>query len=175
MTESIAQVLLSEEELQAIVRRLAEEIGRTYAGKRLLLVGILKGAFVFLSDLIRLLPIPCEVEFLRVSSYRNSTEGGELEVLQDLALPLEEYDVLVVEDILDSGRTLSAMLKHLQTKNPRSLALCALLDKPARRQVPVEADFVGVRIPDAFVVGYGLDYAQRWRSLPYVACLELRD
>ncbi len=175
MTESITQVLFSEKEIDAMVRRLADEIGRAYEGKRLLVIGILKGAVVFLADLIRSLSIPCELEFLRVSSYRNETTGGELEVLHDLALPLEDYDVLVVEDILDSGRTLSAILKLLREKNPRSLALCALLDKPARRLVPVEAEFVGAKIPDAFVVGYGLDYAQRWRSLPYIACLELRD
>ena len=175
MTESISQVLFTQEELQAIIQRLAGEIAEAYKDKRLLVIGILKGAFVFLSDLIRVLPIPCEVEFLRVSSYRNETTGGELEVLHDMAGPLDEYDVLVVEDILDSGRTLSAILQLVQAKNPRSLRLCALLDKPARRQVPVEADFVGAKIPDAFVVGYGLDYAQRWRWLPYVGCLELSD
>ena len=173
MGEHIERVLLSEDEITGIVSGLAERISRDYADKRLLLIGILKGAYVFLADLARALTIPCEIDFLRVSSYRSQTRPGELEVLTDLSLPLEDYDVLVVEDILDSGRTLSAMLRHLKSKNPKSLALCALLDKPSRRVVPVEADYVGKVIPDAFVVGYGLDYAQRYRSLPYIGVLEI--
>ena len=173
MEEHISEVLLSEGEIQRIVAGLAARISRDYAGRRLLLVGILKGAYVFLADLARALTVPCEVEFLRVSSYRDKAEPGELEVLTDLSVPLEEYDVLVVEDILDSGKTLSAMLRYLGDKNPRSLALCAFLDKPSRRLVPVQADYVGKEIPDAFVVGYGLDYAQRYRSLPYIGVLRL--
>lgn len=175
MGEHIEQVLLSQEEIEEIVRTLAARISKDYADKRLLLIGILKGAYVFLADLARALTIPCEIEFLRVSSYRNQAEPGELEVLSDLSLPLEEYDVLVVEDILDSGKTLSYMLGHLRAKQPRSLALCAFLDKPTRRVVPVEADYIGRAIPDAFVVGYGLDYAQRYRSLPYIGVLEINE
>jgi hypoxanthine phosphoribosyltransferase len=175
MGEHIERVLLSEGEIRGIVAGLAARVSRDYAGRRLLLIGILKGAFVFLADLARALTIPCEIEFLRVSSYRDQAEPGGLEVLHDLAVPLEEYDVLVVEDILDSGKTLSAMLRHLGAKHPRSLALCAFLDKPARRAVPVEADYVGRVIPDAFVVGYGLDYAQRYRSLPYIGILDNLD
>ena len=175
MGEHIERVLVSEEEIQEIVSGLAARINRDYAGKRLLLIGILKGAYVFLSDLARALTIPCEIEFLRVSSYRSQTRPGALEVLSDLSLPLEDYDVLVVEDILDSGKTLSYMLGHLKSKNPRSLALCAFLDKPSRRVVPVEAEYVGRQIPDAFVVGYGLDYSQRYRSLPYVGVLKLEE
>ena len=173
MGEHIERVLLSEEEIKGIVSDLAARINRDYADKRLLLIGILKGAYVFLADLARALTIPCEIEFLRVSSYRSQSRPGELEVLSDLSLPLENYDVLVVEDILDSGKTLSYMLGHMKAKNPRSLALCAFLDKPSRRVVPVEADYVGRKIPDAFVVGYGLDYAQRYRSLPYIGVLKL--
>jgi len=173
MGEHIERVLLGEAEIKGIVSDLAARISRDYAGKRLLLIGILKGAYVFLADLARALTIPCEIEFLRVSSYRQMTRPGELEVLTDLSLPLEDYDVLVVEDILDSGTTLAFMLGHLQAKNPHSLALCAFLDKPSRRCVPVEADYVGCAIPDAFVVGYGLDYAQRYRSLPYIGVLKL--
>ena len=172
MGEHIESVLISEEEIDGIVGSLAARINRDYAGKNLLLIGILKGAYVFLADLARRLTIPCEIEFLRVSSYRSQTRPGELEVLSDLSLPLEDYDVLVVEDILDSGRTLSYMLGHLQSKNPRSLALCAFLDKPDRRVVPIEAEYTGRKIPDAFVVGYGLDYAQRYRSLPYIGILK---
>jgi hypoxanthine phosphoribosyltransferase len=175
MGEHIEYVLLGEEEVKGIVGDLAARISKDYADKRLLLIGILKGAYVFLADLARALAIPCEVEFLRVSSYRSQTRPGELEILTDLSLPLEDYDVLGVEDILDSGRTLDYMLGHLRDKNPRSLALCAFLDKPSRRVVPVEADYVGREIPDAFVVGYGLDYAQRYRSLPYIGVLKLEE
>jgi len=175
MGEHIERVLLSEEEIGGIVSGLAARISKDYAGRRLLLIGILKGAYVFLADLARALTIPCEIEFLRVSSYRNQSRPGELEILTDLSLPLENYDVLVVEDILDSGRTLSYMLGHLRAKNPRSLALCAFLDKPSRRTVPVRADYVGREIPDAFVVGYGLDYAQRYRTLPYIGVLKLEE
>ena len=173
MGEHIEAVLLSEEEIGAIISDLAARISGDYADRRLLLIGILKGAYVFLADLARALTIPCEIEFLRVSSYRSQTRPGALEVLTDLSLPLEDYDVLVVEDILDSGKTLAYMLGHLKAKNPRSLALCAFLDKPSRRVVPVEADYVGKAIPDAFVVGYGLDYAQRYSSLPYIGVLKL--
>jgi len=165
------EIFISQDELASIVQDLAAQISRDYAGKRLLLVCVLKGAFVFLADLVRALTIPHEVEFVAASSYRNSTKPGELEVLQDLSLPLEDYDVLVVDDILDSGNTLSVMLAHLQTKNPCSLELCALLDKPSRRVVPVRAKYVGRQIPDAFVVGYGLDYAQQYRYLPHIAVL----
>jgi len=173
MAEHIERVLLSEAEIAGIVSDLAARISRDYAGKKLLLIGILKGAYVFLADLARALTVPCEIEFLRVSSYRHMTRPGELEILTDLSMPLEDYDVLVVEDILDSGRTLDYMLGHLRAKNPRSLALCAFLDKPSRRTVPVQADYVGREIPDAFVVGYGLDYAQRYRWLPYIGILRL--
>ncbi|MCL2445160.1 MAG: hypoxanthine phosphoribosyltransferase [Oscillospiraceae bacterium] len=165
------EIFISQAELAGMVQDLAAQVSRDYAGKRLLLVCVLKGAFVFLADLVRALTIPCEVEFVTASSYRNSTEPGKLEVLQDLSLPLEDYDVLVVDDILDSGNTLSVMLDHLQSRNPRSLALCALLDKPSRRLVPVQAKYVGKQIPDAFVVGYGLDYAQQYRHLPHIAVL----
>ena len=165
--------MISEAEIRDTVADLAARISNDYAGKRLLLIGVLKGAWVFLADLARALTIPCEVEFLRVSSYRDFREPGELELTSDLSMPIDAYDVLVVEDILDSGKTLSVLLGHLQSKNPRSLSLCALLDKPSRRVIPVQAAYVGRVIPDAFVVGYGLDYAQRYRALPYIGVLEL--
>jgi hypoxanthine phosphoribosyltransferase len=173
VAERITGVLISEEALARTVRRLGAEISAAYEGKRLLLLGVLKGSYVFLADLARALSIPCEVEFLRMASYGGNDTGGELRLLWDLVIGLEEYDVLVVEDILDSGRTLSLLLERLRARGPRSLALCALLDKPARRAVPVEARFIGVEIPDAFVVGYGLDYAQRYRNLPHVATLAI--
>jgi len=165
--------MLSAEEIAQAVRRLAEEISEAYEGKKLLLVGVLKGAFVFLSDLARALRIPCQIEFMRAASYGDNTSGGDVAVIQDLHLPLSDYDVLVVEDILDSGRTLATLLRHLRAREPHSLALCAFLDKPERREVPVEADFVGLRIPDTFVVGYGLDYAEKYRGLPYIAKLRI--
>ena len=165
------RIMISQGELAQMVQQLGEQISRDYAGKRLLLVGVLKGAFVFLADLARAITIPCEVEFVRAASYRDGTNPGELEILQDLTLPLEDYDVLVVDDILDSGNTLSLMMQHLQSRCPRSLALCALLDKPCRRIVPVQVNYVGRQIPDAFVVGYGLDYAQQYRGLPHIAVL----
>ena len=173
MAEHISEVLISEDEIAQIVQTLARQISRDYEGKRLLLIGVLKGAYVFLADLARALTIPCEIEFLRVASYRKGMRPGELEIVQDLPSPIDEYHVVVVEDILDSGKTLSAMLGHVAEKHPRSLALCALLDKPARRAVPVQAKYIGREIADAFVVGYGLDYDQRYRSLPYIGILGL--
>jgi len=163
--------MISQDELAGMVQQLAAQISRDYAGKKLLLIGVLKGAFIFLADLARAITIPCEIEFVRAASYRDNTSPGKLEILQDIALPLEDYDVLVVDDILDSGNTLSVLMQHLQSRNPRSLALCALLDKPCRRVVPLQAKYVGRQIPDAFVVGYGLDYAQQYRNLPHIAVL----
>ncbi|MCL2531013.1 MAG: hypoxanthine phosphoribosyltransferase [Oscillospiraceae bacterium] len=165
------EIFISQQELADIVQELGAQISRDYAGKRLLLVGVLKGAFVFLADLARALTIPCEVDFVTASSYRDGTLPGAFEILQDLSSSLQDYDVLVVDDILDSGNTLSVMLEHMKSKNPRSLELCALLDKPSRRVVPVQAKYVGRQIPDAFVVGYGLDYAQQYRHLPHIAVL----
>jgi len=167
------KILITEEEIQSIVNELAQQISHDYAEKKLLIIGVLKGAYAFLADLARAITIPCEIEFVRVSSYRDDAESGTLELLQDIAQPIEEYDVLIVEDILDSGRTLSAMIKHFGSKNPQSVAACTLLDKPARRQVPVKANYIGREIPDLFVVGYGLDFAQRYRNLPYIGVIEL--
>ncbi len=169
----MTEILLSPAEIAEIVNGLAERISRDYADKKLLLIGVLKGAFIFLADLARALTIPCEIEFMRASSYRQETTSGALEIRGELPMPLEGYDVLVVEDILDSGRTLSYMLQYLQAKRPRSLALCTLLDKPSRRVSPVYASYVGKEIPDVFVVGYGLDYAQHYRALPYIGFLDI--
>jgi len=165
------EIFIGQQELAGIVQELGAQISRDYAGKKLLLVCVLKGAFVFLADLARAITIPCEVDFVTASSYRNGTLPGAFEILQDLSFSLQDYDVLVVDDILDSGNTLSVMLAHMQSKNPRSLALCTLLDKPSRRVVPVQAKYVGRQIPDEFVVGYGLDYAQQYRHLPHIAVL----
>ncbi|MDR1733556.1 MAG: hypoxanthine phosphoribosyltransferase [Oscillospiraceae bacterium] len=163
------KVMIPEKEIREIVDKLAQDISRDYADKRLLLLCVLKGSVVFTSDLMRRLTVPCEIDFLQTASYGDKTAGGEVRVQLDTKLDLSDYDVLVVEDILDSGRTLSKLGKMLAARGPKSLELCALLDKPSRRETDVQAKYIGKAIPDAFVVGYGLDYAQKYRELPYLA------
>jgi hypoxanthine phosphoribosyltransferase len=172
--ESIGEILVQPDELQHRVRQLAAEIDRDYAGKELLLIGVLKGAFFFLADLMRSLQTPSEVDFMAVSSYGSSTDSsGVVRILKDLDAPLEGRHVLIVEDIVDSGLTLQYLMRTLETRGPASLEVCALLTKPERRQVETPARYVGFEIPDKFAIGYGLDYAERYRNLPYVAVLQL--
>jgi hypoxanthine phosphoribosyltransferase len=174
--ESIGEILVEADELQRRVRELAVEIDRDYAGKELLLIGVLKGAFFFLADLMRNLETPSEVDFMAVSSYGSSTDSsGVVRILKDLDAPLEGRHVLIVEDIVDSGLTLQYLMRTLETRGPASLEVCALLTKPERRQVEMPARYVGFEIPDKFAIGYGLDYAERYRNLPYVAVLQLSD
>jgi hypoxanthine phosphoribosyltransferase len=169
----IGEVLVSAEELQARVRDLGGQISRDYAGRPLLLVGVLKGAVFFLSDLMRFIDIPVEVDFMAVASYGSATDSsGVVRILKDLDVAIENRDVLIVEDIVDSGLTLQYLLRNLGSRNPRTLEVCALLTKPARRKVALKARYVGFEIADRFVVGYGLDYAERHRNLPFVAALE---
>jgi hypoxanthine phosphoribosyltransferase len=169
----IGKVLVSAEELQARVRELGAEISRDYAERRLLLVGVLKGAVFFLSDLMRYIDVPVEVDFMAVASYGSATDSsGVVRILKDLDVVIEGRDVLIVEDIVDSGLTLQYLLRNLGSRNPRTLEVCALLTKPARRKVALRARYVGFEIPDRFVVGYGLDYAERHRNLPFVAALD---
>jgi hypoxanthine phosphoribosyltransferase len=169
----IGEVLVSAEALQARVRELGEAISRDYAGRPLLLVGVLKGAVFFLSDLMRFIEIPVEVDFMAVASYGSATDSsGVVRILKDLDAAIEDRDVLIVEDIVDSGLTLQYLLRNLGSRNPRTLQVCALLTKPARRKVELRAKYVGFEIADRFVVGYGLDYAERHRNLPFVAALE---
>ena len=169
----IGEVLVSEQELQARVRDLGAEISRDYAGRGLLLVGVLKGAVFFLSDLMRFIEIPVEVDFMAVASYGSATDSsGVVRILKDLDAAIEDRDVLIVEDIVDSGLTLQYLLRNLGSRNPRTLEVCALLTKPARRKVELQAKYVGFEIEDKFVVGYGLDYAERHRNLPFVAALQ---
>jgi hypoxanthine phosphoribosyltransferase len=169
----IGEVLVSADELQARVRELGGQISRDYAGRPLLLVGVLKGAVFFLSDLMRFIEIPVEVDFMAVASYGSATDSsGVVRILKDLDAAIEDRDVLIVEDIVDSGLTLQYLLRNLGSRNPRSLEVCALLTKPARRKVALQARYVGFEIADRFVVGYGLDYAERHRNLPFVAVLE---
>jgi hypoxanthine phosphoribosyltransferase len=169
----IGEVLVSAEELHARVRELGRAISRDYQGRPLLLVGVLKGAVFFLSDLMRFIEIPVEVDFMAVASYGSATDSsGVVRILKDLDAAIEDRDVLIVEDIVDSGLTLQYLLRNLGSRNPRTLEVCALLTKPARRKVQLQAKYVGFEIPDKFVVGYGLDYGERHRNLPFVAALE---
>jgi hypoxanthine phosphoribosyltransferase len=174
MTEpEIGEILVQQDDLQHRVRELAEEISRDYEGRHLFLVGVLKGAVFFLSDLMRHVGVPCEVDFMAVSSYGSSTDSsGVVRILKDLDAPIEGRDVLIVEDIVDSGLTLSYLLRTLKARDPASLEVCALLTKPERRKVDLPIKYVGFEIPNRFAIGYGLDHAERFRNLPFVAVLQ---
>ncbi|MDP9265976.1 MAG: hypoxanthine phosphoribosyltransferase [Chloroflexota bacterium] len=170
--DDIADILIDAPAIRARVRELGAEIGRDYQGRDLVLVSVLKGALPFLADLMREIPIPLSLDFLEVTSYGASTEtSGVVRILKDLAHSIADRDVLVVEDILDTGFTLNYVMEHLRGHRPASTRLCTLLDKPARRIVPIEIDYRGFEIPDKFVVGYGLDYAERYRNLPFIGVL----
>ena len=171
--DDIAEVLIDEQAIAAKVRELGTAIADDYRGKDLVLVSILKGALPFLADLMRQVRLPLSLDFLEVSSYGVSTEtSGVVRILKDLANPIEGRDVLVVEDILDTGNTLAFVIDHLRSQRPASVRICTLLDKPARRVIPIEIDYRGFEIPDKFVVGYGLDYAERYRNLPFIGVLK---
>jgi hypoxanthine phosphoribosyltransferase len=168
----VGEVLVDAEALQRRVAELGEEISRDYAGRSLLLVGVLKGAVFFLSDLMRRIDIPVELDFMAVASYGSATDSsGVVRILKDLDVVIEGREVLIVEDIVDSGLTLQYLLRNLGSRDPASLEVCALLTKPERRKVDLPTRYVGFEIPDRFVIGYGLDYAERHRNLPYVAAL----
>jgi hypoxanthine phosphoribosyltransferase len=170
---AIGEVLVSAEEVQRRVAELGEQISRDYAGRSLLLIGVLKGAVFFLSDLMRFIDVPVEVDFMAVASYGSATDSsGVVRILKDLDAAIEDRDVLIVEDIVDSGLTLQYLMRNLGSRNPRTLEVCALLTKPERRKVDLPTRYVGFEIPNRFVVGYGLDYAERHRNLPFVAVLE---
>jgi hypoxanthine phosphoribosyltransferase len=171
--DDIAEILLDADTIKGRVHELGRRIGEDYAGHDLVLVSILKGALPFLADLMREIRIYCSLDFLEVSSYgAGTTTTGVVRILKDLAKPIEGRDVLVVEDILDTGHTLSYVLEHLRGMHPRSVKLCALLDKPARRIVAIPVDYRGFEIEDKFVVGYGLDFAERYRNLPFIGVLK---
>ena len=171
--EDIIEVIITQQQIAARIAELAQQIAADYRDKQLVLIGALTGSFVFLSDLMRQLDRPCEVDFLDASSYGNGTvSGGEVAITKDLNFPVTGKDVLIVEDIVDSGRTVSELVRLLQGHQPASVKVCTLLDKPARREMPVELSYIGFVIPDQFVVGYGLDYAQCFRNLPFVAVLD---
>jgi len=174
--ERIGEVLVATDDLDRRVTELAAEISADYAGRELLLVAILKGALPFLADLMRRLTVPCEVDFMAVSSYGSSTDSsGVVRILKDLDAPIAGRDVLIVEDIIDSGLTLHYLMKTLKARDPESLEVCALLTKPERRRVDLPTRYVGFEIPNRFAIGYGLDFEQRFRNLSYVAALRQED
>ncbi len=173
MKADIAEVLLDQEALQALCKRLGKQITEDYKGKPLLLVGILKGANVFMADLIRQIDLPVEIDFMAVSSYGMSTESsGVVKIIKDLDQTIEDKHIIVVEDIVDTGLTLHYLLDYLKARSALSVEVCALLDKPPRRRVAVDIKYKGIDIPDVFIVGYGIDYAEKYRNLPYVASLK---
>jgi hypoxanthine phosphoribosyltransferase len=174
---AIGEILVQQDDLAHRIAQLGEEISRDYKGRSLLLVGVLKGAIFFVSDLMRHLEGECEVDFMAVASYGSQTDtSGVVRILKDLDAPIEGRDVLIVEDIVDSGLTLSYLLRTLKARDPASLEVCALLTKPERRKIDLPIRYVGFEIPDRFAIGYGLDHAERFRNLPYVAVLgEQRD
>lgn len=173
MKKDICRVLISEEQLKEKVTELGAQISKDYNGKKLLLVSILKGSVVFMADLMRAITIPASIDFMSVSSYGSGVKtSGVVKILKDLDQDLNGYDVLIVEDILDSGMTLSYLVELLKSRNPASVAICSLLDKPERHKVEIELKYKGFTIPDEFVVGYGLDYAEKYRNLPFVGILD---
>ena len=173
---AIGETLIPAVELRTRVGELAAELGRDYVGRDLVMIGILKGAVLFLGDLMRDMSVPCEIDFMAVSSYGSETDSsGVVRILKDLDSSIEGRDVLIVEDIIDSGLTLQYLLRNLRARNPRSLEVCALLTKPERRRVDLPIKYVGFEIPNRFVIGYGLDHAQRYRNLDYVAVLREDD
>lgn len=173
MKQDILKTLVNEEELREKVTELGRQISHDYEGKSLLLVSVLKGSVVFMADLMRAITIPARIDFMSVSSYGSGTKSrGVVKIVKDLDIPLEGYDLLIVEDILDSGNTLSYLKEILSSRGPKSIRICTLLDKPERRTADIAADYVGFAVPDEFVVGYGLDYDEKYRNLPFIGVLK---
>jgi hypoxanthine phosphoribosyltransferase len=172
LTAGVAEILIDEATLQARIGELGATITQDYVGRDLLLVGVLKGAIFFMADLMRRIELPCEVDFMAISSYGAGVDSsGVVRILKDLDVPIEGRNVLIVEDIVDSGLTLSYLVRNLESRHPASLDVCALLTKPERRENEVECRYVGFEIPNRFVIGYGLDFAERYRNLPYIGVL----
>ena len=173
MREDVLRVLLSEEEIHAKVKEMGKKITEDYKNSNLMLVTVLKGAVVFLADIMREIDVPAEIDFMAVSSYGSGVKSsGVVKIVKDLDVPLEGKDILIVEDILDSGLTLSYIKELLASRGPRSIKVATLLDKPSRRKVDLQADYVGFSVPDEFVIGYGLDYDEKYRNLPYIGILK---
>lgn len=173
MTEDIKEILFSEEKIIEKVKELGEIISRDYKGKDLIVVGVLKGSVLFAADLIKNITVPCEIDFMAVSSYGNSTESsGVVRILKDLDHSIEGKDILIVEDIVDSGITLSYLSKYLKARKANSIEIVTLLNKPARRTTDIHVKYIGFEVPDEFIVGYGIDYAEKYRNLPYIGVLK---
>ena len=173
MQQDVLRVLLSEEEIRAKCKEMGARISQEYKGKNLMLVTVLKGAVVFLADLMRAIEVPAEIDFMVVSSYGSGVKSsGVVKIVQDLDVPLAGKDLLIVEDILDSGLTLSYIKELLASRGPASIKIATLLDKPSRRKVDLVADYIGFSVPDEFVIGYGLDYDEKYRNLPYIGILK---
>ena len=173
MSADIEKIFYSSDEIAARVQNIGSQISKDYAEKDLLLISILKGSVVFMTDLMRSLTIHCTIDFMAVSSYGSGTQtSGVVKILKDLDRPIAGKDVVIVEDILDSGMTLNYVTGLLRARGPRSIRICTLFDKPARRRVELQADYVGFQVPDEFIVGYGLDYDERYRNLPYIGVLK---
>ncbi|MBO7689435.1 MAG: hypoxanthine phosphoribosyltransferase [Clostridia bacterium] len=175
LTKNVNGVLVTEEEAREIVARLGKQVSEDYAGKNLVLVSVLKGAVVFMADLMRAIDIPLTIDFMVVSSYHKTESSGTVKIIKDLDTDLTGKDILIVEDILDTGRTLASLIEILKMRNPSSLKICTFLDKPDRRVSKIEADYIGKVIPDEFVVGYGLDYDESYRNLPFVGIYTPED
>ena len=172
MLNDIEKVLISEEELQAKIKEMGQKISEDFRGKEPLFVGVLKGCFIFMSDLLRYVDIKCTMDFMAVSSYQGTSSTGAVKINKDLSQDIEGRHIIIVEDILDSGVTLSYLKKYLEVRKPASISIATLLDKPARRKADVYADYFCFEVPDAFVVGYGLDYNEVYRNLPYIGVLK---
>ena len=173
LERAVSEVLIDEERLRGRIAELGEEVSHDYAGRDLLLVGVLKGAVFFMADLMRHLTVTCEIDFMAISSYGAATDSsGVVRILKDLDINIAGREVLVVEDIIDSGLTLSYLMRNLEAREPASLEICALLTKPERREIDVPVRYVGFEIPNRFVIGYGLDFGERYRNLPYVGVLD---
>lgn len=173
MNKDIKKILISEEELSTKIKKMGKKISEDYKGKELILIGVLKGSVPFMAELMKRIDIPCKMDFMAVSSYGNSTESsGVVRILKDLDFEVENKDILIIEDIIDSGITLKYLVKYLKAKNPNSVEIACMLNKPERRKVEINVKYLGYDIPNEFLVGYGLDYAERYRNLPYIGILK---
>ena len=174
MDQDIAQILITEEQIQSRIRELGEELTREYAGKNPVIVGVLKGVVIFYADMVRQIKVPCQMDFMWLSSYQGTSSTGGMVVKRDVTVDIQGRHVLILEDIYDTGNSLDFTYRHLLSKNPASLKICTLLDKPERRKpgITLKPDYVGFTVPNAFVVGYGLDYNEQYRNLPYVGVLK---
>lgn len=173
MKEIIGEVMISEDELQERILQLGNQISKDYEGKEILLIGVLKGACIFMSDLMKRINNTVNIDFMAVSSYGASTKStGVVRIIKDLDTSIEGKEVLIVEDIIDTGLTLHYLCDNLRSRDPKSLKVCTLLDKPERREIDMKADYVGFEVPNKFIVGFGLDYEEKYRNLPYITCLK---